>query len=64
VERAVTRIAVAEQLGVASIGLLSAALVWLPVGHYSFFLAGFAYCLNGVVYGFGARRRRALLRPT
>ena len=63
VERAVTRVAVAEQLGVASIGLLSAALVWLPVGQYAFFLAGFAYCLNGVVYSVGARRRRALLRP-
>jgi uncharacterized membrane protein len=60
VERAETRIAMWELLGVAALGVLSGALaVSLPSPAFAL-VAGFLYCLNPVIYGIGGRRRRAL----
>jgi uncharacterized membrane protein len=60
-ERADTRIHIAQLLGVAAIGLLSAAVAMLPVPDFGL-LAGFTYFLNAVVYYVGGRRRGALRR--
>jgi uncharacterized membrane protein len=58
-ERADTRIAIAELVGVAGVGLLSCLVAVLPIPYW---LAGVAYGLNYVVYAVGGRRRRALRR--
>ena len=58
-ERAETRIAAAELVGVAAVGLLSSALATLPIPQFPWF-AGLAYCLSSAVYWAGGRRRRAL----
>jgi uncharacterized membrane protein len=60
-ERAETRVAVGEMLGVVAVSLLSCALALLPLGLPSW-LAGFAYFLNAVVFSIGGRRRRAIRR--
>jgi uncharacterized membrane protein len=61
-ERAETRISIGVQLAVAAVGLLSAALVWLPSpgGVYA---AGFVYSFNAVIYTVAGRRGRALHHP-
>jgi uncharacterized membrane protein len=62
VERAETRIAIWELVGVASIGVLSGALaISLPSPAFAL-VAGFAYVLNPVPYSIGGRRRRILRR--
>jgi uncharacterized membrane protein len=58
-ERAATRLAIAVQLGVAAVGLLSCLLALVPVGAFPL-LAGLAYTLNAVVYAVAGRRQRAL----
>jgi hypothetical protein len=58
-ERADTRIAIAELVGVAGVGLLSCLVAVLPIPLW---VAGVAYGLNFVPYAIGGRRRRALRR--
>ena len=60
-ERAETRIAIAELLGVALLGLVSAAVAMLPIPFFAL-AAGFVYFFNGAVYTIGGRRRGALRR--
>ena len=61
-ERAETRIAIWELLGVAALGVMSGALaISLPSAAFAL-AAGFTYCLNAVVYSIGGRRRRVLRR--
>jgi uncharacterized membrane protein len=62
VERAETRVTMWELAAVAAIGLLSGALAQLPIGPNFANVAGFVYCLNGVVFAVGGRRIRALRR--
>jgi uncharacterized membrane protein len=57
-ERADTRIQIAQLLGVAAIGLVSGAVAQLHVPGFAT-LAGFVYFLNGAVYAVGGRFRRA-----
>jgi uncharacterized membrane protein len=62
VERAETRIAIWELLGVAALGVMSGALaISLPSPAFAL-AAGFAYGLTAVVYTIGGRRRRVLRR--
>lgn len=60
-ERAETRIAIWELLGVAALGLVSGAVAMLPVPFFPA-AAGLVYALNSAVYTIGGRRRRALRR--
>jgi uncharacterized membrane protein len=61
-ERAETRIATWELLGVAGLGVVSGALANLLPSPAFALAAGFAYCFNAVVYTIGGRRRRVLRR--
>jgi len=60
-ERAETRVATAELVGVAAVGLVSCALATAPIPQFPWF-AGLAYSLSSAVYWAGGRRRRALRR--